>query len=276
MGKIYTFINKDHINIKVRTQDLSRYIDEGWSLGNWNQKELNEKSGAGVRKFNDKLKDTGRWEEHNCKRSEKISNTLKEFWQNVSDDYRDNREYKKEQSRNSWTEEERALYHKKMSDSARRNRKTISEEEYKRRSMIANETRKKNRTYATSRYEHIAYDALQCRYSKDDIICQYTDKRYPYKCDFYIKSQDLFIELNIHPSHFDHAYNEKCDSDVKVLNELLQKGDAWSNMIISTWSILDKKKYELAIKNKLNYVTVYPSQFENFISELRSYGNEVQ
>ena len=126
MGKIYTFINKDHINTKVRTEDLSRYIDEGWSIGNWNQKELNEKSGAGVRKVNDKLKNNGMWEEYNRKRSEKISNTLKEFWQNVSDDYRDNREYKKEQSRNSWTKEEYDLYHKKMSDSARRNRKTIS------------------------------------------------------------------------------------------------------------------------------------------------------
>lgn len=142
--------------------------------------------------------------------------------------------------------------------------------------MVANETRKKNGTYATSSYEHLAYEALQCKYNKDDIICQYTDERYPYKCDFYIKSQDLFIELNIHPSHFDHAYNEKCDRDVKVLNELLQKGDDWSNMIIYTWSILDKKKHELAIKNKLNYMTIYRSQFENFISELRSYGNEVQ
>lgn len=75
MGKVYTFINKDHINIKVRTQDLSKYIDEGWSIGNWNQKELNEKSGAGVRKFNQKLKNTSKWEEYSGKRSEKISNT---------------------------------------------------------------------------------------------------------------------------------------------------------------------------------------------------------
>ena len=39
-------------------------------------------------------------------------------------------------------------------------------------------------------------------FEKDDIIRQYYDKdRYPFNCDFYIKSKDLFIEYQGHPSH---------------------------------------------------------------------------
>lgn len=99
MGKVYTFINKDQVNAKVRTEELDKYLKEGWAIGNWNQEELNKKSGAGVKKFNNELKKNGDWETYCQKRNTKISNTLKEFWKNVPEDYRSNRENKKEQSR---------------------------------------------------------------------------------------------------------------------------------------------------------------------------------
>lgn len=60
MGKIYTFIHKDKVNKKVKTSELNKYLDNGWSLGNWNQKELNQITGAGVRKFNDTLRNLGK------------------------------------------------------------------------------------------------------------------------------------------------------------------------------------------------------------------------
>lgn len=163
-----------------------------------------------------------------------------------------------------------------MSESAKENRKTITDAEYRRRSEVANNTRKKNGTYATSKYEQVVYEALQCKYKKQDILCQYSDERYPYKCDFYIKSEDLFIEINIHPSHFEHLYNPMCNRDSEILNELEQKGDKWSKMVIYTWSVLDRKKHDIAVINNLNYLTVYPSTFETFIEDLRSYNNEIQ
>ena len=56
MGKKYTFIHKDHKNTKVLTSDLEKYLNSGWELGNWNQEELNKKSGAGVKNFYSELK----------------------------------------------------------------------------------------------------------------------------------------------------------------------------------------------------------------------------
>ena len=39
------------------------------------------------------------------------------------------------------------------------------------------------------------------QYYPDVIYDVIVDGRYPYYCDFYIPSEDLFIELNAHPSH---------------------------------------------------------------------------
>ena len=59
MGKIYTFINKDCVNKKVRTPELQKWLDNGWSIGNWNQAELNKRSGDAVKAVNDKMREDG-------------------------------------------------------------------------------------------------------------------------------------------------------------------------------------------------------------------------
>ena len=59
MGKLYTFISKDKVNTKVKTQELDAYLQAGWTIGNWNQEELNKKSGAGVKKFYKQLESSG-------------------------------------------------------------------------------------------------------------------------------------------------------------------------------------------------------------------------
>ena len=58
---------------------------------------------------------------------------------------------------------------------------------------------KKNNSYGKSREEDNYYKQLLSIYSSEDIVRQYYDKeRYPFHCDFYIKSEDLFIEFNRH------------------------------------------------------------------------------
>ena len=48
-----------------------------------------------------------------------------------------------------------------------------------------------------TKVEKEVYEKLLTHFSKEDIIPQYFDgERYPFKCDFYIKSVDLFIEVN--------------------------------------------------------------------------------
>ena len=58
---------------------------------------------------------------------------------------------------------------------------------------------KKNNSFNKSKEEEKYYSYLLHLYSSEDIVRQYYDKdRYPFHCDFYIKSEDLFIEVNKH------------------------------------------------------------------------------
>lgn len=59
-------------------------------------------------------------------------------------------------------------------------------------------TKKARGTFSTSGPELQFYDYLCTQYGSENVERQYKDKRYPYACDFYIKSEDLFIELNLH------------------------------------------------------------------------------
>ena len=79
MGKVYTFIHKNHTNTKVKTENLQQYLDQGWEIGNWNQDELSRRSGAGVRARYDRMRSDGTWEEFNKNKGIKVSNTLKQF-----------------------------------------------------------------------------------------------------------------------------------------------------------------------------------------------------
>ena len=59
-------------------------------------------------------------------------------------------------------------------------------------------TRKKNDTFNTSESEQLLYEKLLKENTNKTIYRNYKCKRYPFYCDFYIKEDDLFIELNAH------------------------------------------------------------------------------
>lgn len=52
----------------------------------------------------------------------------------------------------------------------------------------------KNHSFSHSKPEKVILGFLKNEYP--DTIYQYKEKRYPFKCDFYIPSKDLFIEYN--------------------------------------------------------------------------------
>ena len=58
------------------------------------------------------------------------------------------------------------------------------------------ETLRKNNSFTKSKAEEDYYDYLLSLYDKDDIVRQYKSKEYPFACDFYIKSEDKYIECN--------------------------------------------------------------------------------
>lgn len=129
------------------------------------------------------------------------------------------------------------------------------------------ETKRKNKSFNTSQPEEDLYEKLKLQYSEDDIVRQYRDSRYPYNCDFYIKSEDLFIELNYHQSHGAHPYDPNSIEDHKLLEEwrAKQNKDGEKNqywMYEDVFTIKDPEKLKYAIKNKLNYLMIYRDGLE--------------
>lgn len=106
--------------------------------------------------------------------------------------------------------------------------------------------------------DYLSY--LKTLYSDDDIVRQYFDKdRYPYKCDFYIPSEDLFIEVNGNWTHGKHPFDENNEEDIKTLElwKEKSKNSAYYKNAIYTWTILDVNKKKTAEKNNLNYKMIY-------------------
>lgn len=120
-------------------------------------------------------------------------------------------------------------------------------------------TKKQNNSFSTSSPEERYYKYLVVKYGEADVIRQYKDIRYPYACDFYIKSQDLFIELNLTWTHGKHAYNKDNLTDqLKVANwQEKAKTSEYYRGALFTWTIRDPEKLACAIKNKLNYKIYY-------------------
>lgn len=121
------------------------------------------------------------------------------------------------------------------------------------------ETKRKNNSFNLSKPEQELYNELVKKYGEENILKQYKEKRYPYYCDFYIKTEDMFIELNRHWTHGGKPYNpldKECQNQLAVWLEK-SKNSNFYKQAIYIWTDLDVRKLECAIKNNLNYKTIY-------------------
>lgn len=117
------------------------------------------------------------------------------------------------------------------------------------------ETKRKNKTFSTSEPEDRSYILLQQKYN--DVIRQYKSDLYPFACDFYIPSLDLYIECNYSWTHGHKPYDENDEECINRLNILNSKsGDFYKNAI-ETWTIRDVNKRETAKKNNLNWIEFF-------------------
>lgn len=106
--------------------------------------------------------------------------------------------------------------------------------------------------------ERELYKQLCEQYGKDNVVKQYFDeKRYPFKCDFYIVPEDKFIELHGFWTHGPHPFDKNSQEDIDLLEKLQRDNTAWSNAVIYTWTDLDVRKLQTAKKNNLNYEAIY-------------------
>lgn len=129
------------------------------------------------------------------------------------------------------------------------------------------DNRRKNNTLNTSKPEDILNDILVNKYGKDDVRRNViVDSRYPFHVDFYIKSLDLFVELNGDRCHNDHWFDEADPSDIATLNRWKNSQiriEAESNkksryrQFIKTWTKSDVTKRNKAKSEKLNYLVFW-------------------
>jgi hypothetical protein len=133
----------------------------------------------------------------------------------------------------------------------------------------AEQTKRTNKTFNKSSYEEYLYTLLLDNFCANDIYRQYQDTRYPYRCDFYIKSLDLFIEVNLHWTHYTHPFKASCKDDLAQLEVFKLKNTKGYNKLIEVWSIRDPEKLNAAISSKINYRVLYnKNDIDNLLIEL--------
>ena len=85
---------------------------------------------------------------------------------------------------------------------------------------------------------------------------QYKSEKYPFDCDFYIPSLDLYIECNYHWTHGGKPY-EETEEDLAKVEKWKNKNTKYYDNAISTWTIRDVNKRKIAKENKLNWIEFF-------------------
>ena len=137
----------------------------------------------------------------------------------------------------------------------------------------------KNKSFQKSKPEDEVYNVLTKKFNV--VKRQYIDKRYAYinkfnkltkfRCDFYIKDIDLFIEYNGYAAHGKHAYNPNSKEDniqVSIWKEKYQNGKHPLYMkFIKGWTEHDVLKRNVAKENELNFMEFWNlDEFYNWIN----------
>ena len=121
--------------------------------------------------------------------------------------------------------------------------------------------------HGVSKVEIEFYKYLVSKFGKDGISYDYMSDQYPFRCDFYIKSLDLYIELNSHWTHGGHPFNESDSNDLKKLELWKSKNNRFYNESIKTWTVRDVRKRSVAEANGLNYIEVFETSMEKIIAD---------
>ena len=122
-----------------------------------------------------------------------------------------------------------------------------------------NKTKKKNNTY------------IKLIKIFDNVLRQYKSELYPFNCDFYIPSLDLYIECNYFWMHGNKLFDENNKNDILILNSWINKSKQHKayKQAIYTWTKLDVKKFNIAKRNNLNYLIFY--SFNDFLNWFNKY-----
>lgn len=137
------------------------------------------------------------------------------------------------------------------------------------------ETKKKKGTCNSSKPEDQMYKELVEFFGKTNVKRNYNkDERYPFYCDFYIVSQDMFIELNGTWFHGEHFFDKHSKEDVETLRlweERAESGRTAYKEAIYRWTVDDLNKRNTAEMNDLNYLVFWDSDLTDFRIWLKNF-----
>ena len=124
-------------------------------------------------------------------------------------------------------------------------------------------TRKKHNSFKISKAEDFSIFILS---QVIEIKSHYMSEEYPFTCDCYIPTMNLYIEFNYTWTHGRHPFNPDNPEDIQELNKLKEKSKelnfqnkpkAFYLNAIETWTIRDVKKRTMAKENNLNYLEFF-------------------
>lgn len=111
-----------------------------------------------------------------------------------------------------------------------------------------------------SQPEEDFYKYLCKKYGEEDIFREYNeDPRYPFRCDFYIKLIDTFVELNLYITHGVKPYvadDPECVEYLKLYKERVETQSIYYS-VIDNWTVRDVLKIKTAKDNNLKYIMYY-------------------
>lgn len=114
-------------------------------------------------------------------------------------------------------------------------------------------------TYRHSNAEDTLYELLVAQFGEGDVIRQYRSEKYPFRCDFYVVSRDMYIELNGFFTHGGHWFDKTCQEDLDKL-AMWQEGSlehSYYQGAIEGWCERDVAKRAAARAANLNYVVFW-------------------
>ena len=117
------------------------------------------------------------------------------------------------------------------------------------------ETMKKNNSYNKSKEEEYINKILCKKFRK--IERQYTSELYPFACDFYIPSLDLYIEYQGFWTHGGEPYDKNNQNHQEILQKWIKNTHPQYKNAINVWTTRDPLKRETARKNNLNWVEFF-------------------
>lgn len=119
------------------------------------------------------------------------------------------------------------------------------------------ETVRRHKPDGVTNLEQCVHGLLVERFGEGDVVAQWRDSRYPFTCDFYVRSRDLFVEVNAHWTHGHHWFDASCARDIATRDGWIANRNDYYGAAAKAWCERDVAKREAARAAGLNYVVLW-------------------